>query len=424
MKKDNYFVPQSDMIDVEIAMNVFSPGGDVSEKLSNPFAKGSVLKRLLLTVSAAAIIILPSCKKGDVKVEVESIALDKTEITLEKGKKEVLSVTFTPSNATDKSLEWISTDTDVATVDAGIISAIAPGHTDIVAKSGSIVARCAVEVIVQVKGISLSKNELTLCRGEEEKLVATLDPDDATDAVEWSSSDNTVATVLDGKVTAVGVGSATITAKVASFEKECALTVNPPRGSVDLGIVVTRKDETTYTLYWAESNLSDEGLCSKPEDFGDYYAWGETEPKSEYFDNKWYDSETSQWTKYNYSGDGKLTLDPEDDAAHVILGGGWHIPTLEEMKTIVKQCTAVWKSRNGVSGYEITGPNGNSIFLPAAGYHSGDKYYNTYSIYWTSDIHYGFFERTASFTLTFKSEYFDTNYIHRNFGCTIRPVTE
>lgn len=398
------------------------------------------MKRLLLAVCAAAIVILPSCKKENVKVEaqteaktepeakakveVESIAFDKTEITLEKGKKEVLSVTFTPSDATDKSLEWISTDTDVATVDAGIISAIAPGHTDIVAKSGTILARCAVEVIVKAKGISLNKDGLTLCRGEEETLVATLDPDDATDAVEWSSSDNTVATVLDGKVTAVGVGSATITAKVASYEKECALTANPPRGSVDLGIVVTRKDETTYTLYWAESNLSDEGLCSKPEDFGDYYSWGETESKSEYFYNKWYDSETSQWTKYNYAGDGKLTLEPEDDAAHVILGDGWHIPTIDEMKTIVKQCTAEWKSRNGVSGYEVTGPNGNSIFLPAAGYHSGDKYYNTASIYWTSSINYGDMARSSAFTLTFNEAVYNTNYINRNYGCTIRPVTE
>ena len=383
------------------------------------------MKRLLLIVSASLLTLLPSCKKEDPKVEVQAIALDKTELTIEKGKKEVLSVTFTPSNATDKSIEWISTDPDVATVDAGIISAIAPGHTDIVAKSGSILAKCAVEVIVPVKGITLNKTELTLCKYEEETLTATLNPADATDAIEWSSSDESIATVEGGKITALGLGPATITATAGSKTAECKLTVTLPKGAVDLGIVMTRADGTTYNLYWAESNLSDNGLCSKPEDFGDYYAWGETETKSVYSHNKWYDDETSQWSKYNYAGDQKQTLDPEDDAAHVILGSGWHIPTLDEMKNLTKQCTQEWKTRNGVSGYEVTGPNGNSIFLPASGYRYGDKYYNTSSsIYWTSSVYYADMQRSSAFTLTFKETNYNTNYIDRNYGCTIRPVTE
>ena len=127
-------------------------------------------------------------------------------------------------------------------------------------------------------------------------------------------------------------------------------------------------------LKWASFNLG----ASEPEEYGDYYAWGETEPKDVY---SW---ETYQWcmgsnetlTKYNtnpeygYNGftDGKTILDPEDDAAYVNLGGSWRMPTDVEWRELRENCTWTWTTQNGVDGMLVTATNGNSLFIPAAGY--------------------------------------------------------
>jgi hypothetical protein len=118
--------------------------------------------------------------------------------------------------------------------------------------------------------------------------------------------------------------------------------------AVDLGLVLSHADETEYTLYWATSNLSKDGLCPNATDFGDYYAWGETAPKESY-------------TSDNYQASAEFM-----DAATVTLGGNWRMPTYTEMNELSNQCTWTWTTENEVNGYSITGPNGNSIFLPAA----------------------------------------------------------
>lgn len=124
---------------------------------------------------------------------------------------------------------------------------------------------------------------------------------------------------------------------------------------------------------WATCNLG----ASAPEEYGDYFAWGETEPKDYYgwSTYKWCHGSYNTLTKYNfnynysYNGfvDNKMELDPEDDAAYVNWGSSWRMPTKEQQDELETNCTCTWTTRNGVNGQLLTGPNGNTIFLPASG---------------------------------------------------------
>jgi len=138
------------------------------------------------------------------------------------------------------------------------------------------------------------------------------------------------------------------------------------RKSVDLGLSVK----------WATCNVG----ADKPEEYGDYYAWGETEPKDFYFWDtyKYCDGTYNSLTKYTdgaYGKDGfsdnKSVLDPEDDVAHVKWGGNWRIPTKEELEELRTKCTWTSTTLNGVKGYSVTsnvdGYTDRSIFLPATG---------------------------------------------------------
>lgn len=128
---------------------------------------------------------------------------------------------------------------------------------------------------------------------------------------------------------------------------------------VDLGLRVK----------WATFNVG----ASAPEDYGDYFAWGEVEPKEKYGweTYKWCDGTASNMTKYNKT-DGLTTLELDDDAAHVNWGGKWRMPSKVEMQELFEKC--VWEADtvNGISGHRVTGPNGNSIFIPTAGYYNHD----------------------------------------------------
>ena len=166
---------------------------------------------------------------------------------------------------------------------------------------------------------------------------------------------------------------------------------NPcPEGAVDLGLSVD----------WAVCNIG----ATVPEEYGDYYAWGEITTKSNYSwsNYKWSNGSTSSLTKYNMKSssgvvvDNKTVLDPDDDVAHVKLGGNWRMPTNEEWTELRTLCTWTWTTQNGVSGYKITskksGYTNNSIFLPAAGSWSGAGFSagrggSPWGGYWSSSLY-------------------------------------
>ena len=191
----------------------------------------------------------------------------------------------------------------------------------------------------------------------------------------------------------------------------------PLPSALDLGLSVK----------WASFNLG----ASQAKECGGYYAWGETDPKSIYINDtyKWsmasYDILTKYVTKtsYGYKGfiDGKTVLDPDDDAAHVQLGGTWRIPTQEEMTELMEQCTWEWIPLNGVNGWRVTGTNGNSIFLPAAGEWS-DLAYDDGSLgrYWTSTLIASLPPYASCIWMDPSS--FSFAYGPRSVGYSIRPV--
>ena len=166
-------------------------------------------------------------------IPVTGISLNTSSMTMKVGETKALSATVTPSNATDKTVTWISSNTSVATVDSnGKVTAKSAGSATISATAGSFTANCSVTVVVPVVSVSLNKTELTLEKGKNATLTATINPSNATDkTVTWKSSNTAIATVdQNGKVTAVEVGSAviTVTTNDGSKTATCSVTVKKP----------------------------------------------------------------------------------------------------------------------------------------------------------------------------------------------------
>ena len=170
-------------------------------------------------------------------------------------------------------------------------------------------------------------------------------------------------------------------------------------------------------LKWATCNVG----ATTPEEYGDYFAWGEVEPKTTYnWDTyKYYDG--SNLTKYT-GNDSKTVLDPEDDAAAVNWGGAWRMPTDEEWSELVDECTCTWTTQSGVAGRKVTGPNGNSIFLPAAGYTdtSGLSDVGSIGYYWSSSLVSGY--PNDAYNVYFYSGSVDVYGYGRIYGQSVRPV--
>ena len=385
-------------------------------------------------------------------VPVESVSLDKTEYTFNTiGKTLILKATVLPADATDKSVSWTSDKEAVATVDAnGRVTAKGNGKATITVttKDQGKTASCEVTVAQRVTSISLDKTSITLVVGAEATLsVASVLPDNANDKTyTWSSSDSAIASVDNsGKVTARASGTATIRATAndgSGVFASCSVVVFAEK--VDMGI----KTSDGKTLYWSTRNLCESGFVNSPEEYGDYYAWGETEPyyssqspltwkngKSAGYNwasYKWYNGSSSTLTKYNTKSsygtvDNKTVLDQEDDVASVKLGGKWRMPTDAEWTELRTKCTWTWTTNyngTGVKGRIVTASNGNSIFLPAAGYRYETNLYNagSYGYYWSSSLNAVSPDRAWS--VYFNSDDVRRNYLYRCLGQSVRPVSE
>ena len=305
-------------------------------------------------------------------------------------------------------------------------------------------------VRVSVTNVSLDNDSLNLTIDETATLTATVTPSNATQAaVIWTSSDTSVATVdYQGVVSSVGEGVATITATTydGGFTATCSVTVTdvppaPTTGTlngydwVDLGL--------TSGLKWATCNVG----ATAPEEYGDYFAWGETEP---YYSSQdpltWKDGKSAGycWELYkfvlgtDYNGlfykyvtnssygtvDNKTVLDPEDDAVRANWGGSWRMPTDEEWTELRTECTWTWTTQNGVNGRLVAGPNGNSIFLPAAGcrYRTSLDFAGT-GLYWSSSLYTD--NQGNAWGVYFYSDFVNRDSASdRCLGQSVRPVSE
>lgn len=370
---------------------------------------------------------------------VSSIVLSKSSIVIHIGETETLTATVTPTSANNTSVSWSSSNPSVATVSSsGLVTGIARGTTTITvtANDGSgVKATCEVEVKQYVTSISLDKTSITLIVGGEETIsVTSILPDNASDkSYSWSSSDVSIATVDSaGKVIAIANGRVTVTVSAndgSGVSESCFVYVSPV-GAVDMCMETSEGK----IIYWATCNLGESGFVSSPEVYGDYYAWGETEAKSDYSWSTYKFRSSGLFLKYNTNSsdgtvDNKKILEEEDDVAHVKLGGNWRMPTYEEWKELMQTCTWIWVTDyngTGVNGRLVTATNGNSIFLPAAGCRIETTFYSVGSggDYWSSSLLYKYGCEDA-YMLCFSSEYVGKYSSQDRYrGYSVRPIKE
>ena len=204
-----------------------------------------------------------------------------------------------------------------------------------------------------------------------------------------------------------------------------------PGGAVDLGLSVC----------WAACNIG----AATPEDYGDFYAWGETEPYYESLSPltwksgkeygydwpsyKWCNESSTKLIKYNYNSyygsvDNKTVLEQDDDVAHTLLGGNWRMPTDDEWTELRQKCSWKWTTQNGVKGRLVTGPNGNSIFLPATGFRSSINWWSAgdAGYYWSSTLYSK--DPRVAWGVDPWHDIVDRGTSDRCKGQAIRPVTE
>lgn len=186
-----------------------------------------------------------------------------------------------------------------------------------------------------------------------------------------------------------------INAKGIGYSLE--ISFKPDHPCVDLGLSVK----------WATYNVG----ATKPGEYGDYFAWGETTPKSSYASST-----------YTYSSTpGVLPL--SNDAARANWGGSWRMPTEAEQDELGTKCTWTWTAQDGTYGCKVTSKsNGNSIFLPAAGYRyeSSLSGAGNYGEYWSSSLYAG--DSRSAYYLFFHSGSLDWRYQRRYYGSSVRPV--
>lgn len=214
----------------------------------------------------------------------------------------------------------------------------------------------------------------------------------------------------------------TLTGKTGELEEGLSLQISQdqnPAGLIDLGLSVC----------WADMNID----ASAVEEYGDYYAWGETETKDRYAwaSYKWGNGSNNALTRYNYNEDygtvdDRYKLELSDDVAHIKWGGNWRMPTNDEITELIDNCTWTWARVNGVRGYRVTskikGYTDKSIFFPAAGYKDSisTKETGTLGLYWSSSINYGNSKRANG--LGFTESGYSVYNSNRNLGQVIRAV--
>ena len=216
------------------------------------------------------------------------------------------------------------------------------------------------------------------------------------------------------------------------------------------------------SVKWATCNIG----ASCPSESGNYFAWGETEPKNEYtWDNYKFRmsgeygtavfskylaecvlkrGETIQDSKFSWGTigfdvdtrlgqngviDGKICLEALDDAAHSCWGGAWRMPTKEEFDELVDRCSWELRIQKGKKGYTVTSKvNGNSIFLPLSGYWRGNHFGDGVGRYWTSSLRtedpFDAYSIEFGYSPTFESDMIGWNSTSRSYGLTIRPVSD
>ena len=244
--------------------------------------------------------------------------------------------------------------------------------------------------------VTVTYKELLITAGDTREIKGELEEE-----AEASSSAMAQASSSSSSSSSSSTSTSSSTSSTAANTNTATTGVISGHAYVDLGLSVK----------WATCNVG----ASKPSDYGNYYAWGETKTKSIYDEDN-----CETWEKS--IGDIGGT---DRDVAHVKWGGTWRMPTLDEIKELIDNCTWTWTTLNGANGYKVTSrKNGNSIFLPAAGWWTGTSldYAGGSGRYWSSTPDES--HTQGAYHLGLYSGYRGRGWCSRAPGHSVRPVSE
>ena len=359
------------------------------------------------------------------------------------------SVIYTPPTATEReNIVFENLDPSVAELKQDgsnpaqfTVTAKKLGNTIITAKCGGKETEMLVCVDeIKATKVTVNPSSITLDPLTTQQLTATVEPSTATNKrLFWYSMVPETATVDEnGLVKAKRPGTVTIAVYCGEKYAYCNVTVTDkiPEGAVDLGL----------SVLWASCNLG----ASSPKDYGDYYAWGETQ--TYYKDGHSQDSPCSKWRdrkdppitgynwesykfgqpvnffRYNAGSSGPVILWDEDDVAHVKLGGHWRMPTAADFQELLDNCTPTLTTLGGNTGFQFTsnktGYTDKWIFLPVAGYRRDTKKYKEGGHYWSSSLCTKYNGTISYILLLYPQDYHEVNCDERCLGLSVRPVCD
>ena len=418
-----------------------------------------------------------------------NITLSDESVTMKLGETAQLIATI-DSIPTGMTSQWFTTNSNIVEVSSnGTLTAKAVGEADVIAMCGDHFATCYVTVEEDIVTIMLDKSELTLNMDDMVTITPSHTPAIVPVEYTFTCSDNDVILTQwrNGaiRIFATKPGTAVITVGSSdgtAVPATCEVTVKRPIGDVNVDGRVTAVDVTCLYNYlldgdetfastsdidgdgyitsvditviynillngnpmlnheyvdldlpsgtlWATMNIG----ANSPEEYGDYFAWGETTPKDVYnwSTYKWCNGDYALLTKYctnssyGYNGftDGKTELDPEDDAATANWGEEWRMPSKDQIQELINNCTTEWTTVNGVNGRLFTSNhNGASLFLPAAGYRWDSSLDDggTYGGYWSRTLDSSYPDDACN--VYFSSDDVDWYGSHRGDGRSVRAV--
>ena len=368
-------------------------------------------------------------------VLVSSIVLSSESLVMQVGETAYLSATLEPQNVDNDFVTWESSDESVATVNSGgMVTAQGGGTCSIICRAtdgSGVYAECQVSVTSPISSIRLSETWLNLVLDYSRTLTATVFPSNADNiTLRWSSSDESIATVdANGTVSAQALGSCYVTCSAtdgSGVEASCKVIVQNI-----LGYQNGRKWVNLGLPSGALWSTCDVGVSNSDdyEKLGNYYAWGETEPKNSYnwSTYKWSEEGTQRsLTRYcpdasfGYNGysDNLTELLPEDDAATVNFGEGWQTPSYDQFQELFDSDYTTWyfTEERGVKGVKIKSRTTSmTLFLPASGSFNSSEY-------WTRTVN-----AWPPYAMMYVGSETFPNQIatyYRYFGKRIRPVRE
>ena len=334
------------------------------------------------------------------------------------GESFTVSVTCDTDYSVDISDTWLTMNSN----SSGTLSFTADANTSGSSRTATITITAgdlSETVTVTQAGISLSVSPTSVsvaAAGESFTVSVTCDTDYSVDISD---------TWLTLNSNSSGTLSFTADANTSGSSRTATITITA--GDLSETVTVTQAGDTSYdasgslngyeyvdlglSVKWATCNIG----ADSPEDYGNYYAWGETVTKETYTSSN---SVTYGVEMDDFSGDA------EYDAATANWGSPWRMPTDSELTELRTSCTWTWTTFNDVNGCEVTGTNGNSIFLPAAGYRDGSSLSGagSYGRYWSSSPSSS--STNFAYDLYFLSSSVYRDYDFRYFGLCVRPVSE